>query len=62
MNNPFELFASIISDNPKDVFSNLRIYEDLLNQLAQSNKNLYETLDPVPSEEIINNKIDENTS
>ena len=36
--------------------------EDLLNQLAQSNKNLYETLDPVPSEEIINNKIDENTS
>ena len=28
MNNPFELFASIISDNPKDVFSNLRIYED----------------------------------
>ncbi len=36
--------------------------EDLLNQLAQSNRNLYETLDPDPSEEHINNKIDENTS
>ena len=28
MNKPCELFASIISDNPRDIFSNLRIYTD----------------------------------
>ncbi len=28
MNKPCELFASVISDNPRDVFSNLRTYED----------------------------------
>lgn len=28
MNKKCELFASVISDNPRDIFSNLRIYED----------------------------------
>jgi ribulose-phosphate 3-epimerase len=28
LNKPCELFASVISDNPRDVFSNLRTYED----------------------------------
>lgn len=28
MNKPCELFASVISDNPRDIFSNLKTYED----------------------------------
>ena len=28
MNKSYELFASVISDNPRDIFSNLKIYED----------------------------------